>query len=89
MGLSQSIGDRACLTSIIEQKSRPPPFRREAGGVGTLRPGGLNKSSHLKFRLAIAIALVEPDAPIEVKSWFELFGPRSVGQRRLRELRIV
>ena len=21
---------------------------------------------------------VEPDAPIEVKSWFELFGPRSV-----------
>ena len=32
---------------------------------------------------------VEPDAPIEVKSWFELFGPRSVGQRRLRELRIV
>ena len=31
----------------------------------------------------------EPDAPIEVKLWFELFGPRSVGQRRLRELRIV
>ena len=33
--------------------------------------------------------LVEPDAPIEVKSWLELFGPRSVGQRRLRELRSV
>ena len=31
----------------------------------------------------------EPDAPIEVKTWFELFGPRSVWQRRLRELRIV
>ena len=32
---------------------------------------------------------LEQDAPIEVKSWLELFGPRSVGQRRLRELRSV
>ena len=32
---------------------------------------------------------VEPDAPIEVKRWFELFGPRFEGQRRLRELRSV
>ena len=31
----------------------------------------------------------EPDAPIEVKPWFELFGPRFEGQRRLRELRSV
>ena len=31
----------------------------------------------------------ELDAPIEVKPWFELFGPRFEGQRRLRELRSV
>ena len=34
-------------------------------------------------------AEAKTDAPIEVKLWLELFGPRSVGQRRLRELRNV
>ena len=33
--------------------------------------------------------ITELDAPIEVKPWFELFGPRFEGQRRLRELRSV
>ena len=42
------------------------------------------------FALIVPFAwTAEPDAPIEVKSWLELFGPRSVGQRRLRELRSV
>ena len=37
----------------------------------------------------VGLQIAKPDAPIEVKSWLELFGPRSVGQRRLRELRSV
>ena len=48
--------------------------------------------SHQPLHLALVVTLAgpaEPDAPIEVKSWLELFGPRSVGQRRLRELRSV
>ena len=76
----------------------PVPVGDEAviavgGEESQLRTGRrLHPPDDEPYRRGVRLGLergVEPDAPIEVKPWFELFGSRFEGQRRLRELRIV